>query len=131
MAQPVELLPHREAVLQEKAAHLIDDRGPLAHQAVAHTMQCLQIELLVRFRRHAPCRRTLHGFSNRMRISKVILVGLPERLGVDRRHLSHVVVEGKQFAGHIVRSHACLYPDQAWRHIREPRHNFGASHLLA
>jgi hypothetical protein len=65
-----------------------------------------------------------------MRISKVILVGLPERLGVDRQHLSYVVVEGKQFAGHIVRSHACLYPDQAWRHIREPRHNFGAGHLL-
>jgi hypothetical protein len=36
----------------------------------------------------------LRGFSNHMRITKVILVGLPEKLGVDRRHLPHVVVEG-------------------------------------
>src|SRR6476620_7584497 len=83
-------------------------------------MQSPEIELLVRFRRYAPRRGTLHGFSNRLRISKVILVALPERLGVDRRHLPHVVVEGEQLTGHIVRSHACLYPDQAWRHIREP-----------
>jgi hypothetical protein len=81
--------------------------------------------------RYAPRRGASHGFSDRMRISKIILVGLPERLGVDRRHLPHVVVEGEQIAGHIVRSHACLYPDQAWRHIRQPRHNFGARYLLA
>src|ERR1700756_3643482 len=131
MAQPVELLPYRDAVLQEKAADLIDDRGPLPHQAVAHTMQRLEIELLVCFRRYAPCRGALHGFSNGMRISKIILVSLPERFGVDWRHLPHVVVEGEQLTGHIVRSHACLYPNQAWRHIRKPRHNSGASHLLA
>jgi hypothetical protein len=94
-------------------------------------MQRLQIELLVRFRRYAPRRGTLHGFSNCMRISKVILVSLPERLGVDRRHLPHVVAEGEQLTGHIVRPHACLYPDQAWRHIRKPRHNSGACYLLA
>jgi hypothetical protein len=111
MAQPVEPLPHREAVLQKKAADLINDRGPLPYQAVSHTMQRLEIELFVRFRRYAPRRWTLHGFSNRMRISKVILVSLPERLGVDRRHLPHVVTEGEQLTGHIVRSHACLYPN--------------------
>jgi hypothetical protein len=42
MAQPVEPLPHRDAVLQEKATDLIDDRGPLPHQAVAHTVQRLE-----------------------------------------------------------------------------------------
>ena len=96
MAQPVELLPYRDAVLQEKAADLIDDRGPLPHQAVAHAMQRLQIELLVRLRWYAPRCRTLHGFGNRMRISKIILVSLPEWLGVDRWHLPHVVAEGEQ-----------------------------------
>src|ERR1700758_1048971 len=111
MAQPVEPLPHRDAVLQEKAANLIDDRGPLPHQAVAHAMQRLEIELLVRFRWYAPRRGTLHGFSNRLRISKVILVSLSERLGVDRRHLPHVVTEGEQLTVHIVRPHACLYPN--------------------
>jgi hypothetical protein len=66
-----------------------------------------------------------------MRISKVILVALPERLGIDRRHLPHVMAEDEQLTGHIVRSHACLYPDQAWRHIRKPRHNSGTRYLLA
>ena len=96
MAQPVEPLPHRDAVLQEKAADLIDDRGSLPYQAVAHAMQRLQIELLVRLRWYAPRCRTLHGFGNRMRISKIILVSLPEWLGVDRWHLPHVVAEGEQ-----------------------------------
>src|SRR5215475_5263146 len=77
MAQPVEPLPHRDAVLQEKATDLVNDRGSLRHQAVAHTMQRLEIELLVRFWRYAPRRGTLRGFSNRMRISKVIFVSLP------------------------------------------------------
>ena len=99
MAQPVEPLPHRDAVLQEKAADLIDDRGSLPHQAVAHTMQRLQIELLVCFRQYAPRCRPLHGFGNRMRISKIILVSLPEWLGVDRWHLPHVVAEGEQLTG--------------------------------
>jgi hypothetical protein len=94
-------------------------------------MQCLEIELFVRFRRYAPRRGTLYGFSNRQRIPKIILVGLPERLGIDRRHLPHVVAKGEQLTGHIVRSHARLYPDQAWRHIRKPRHNSGARYLLA
>jgi len=52
--------PLAVAVLQEKATDLIDDRGPLPHQAVAHTVQRLEIELLVRFRRHTPRRRTFH-----------------------------------------------------------------------
>src|SRR6476469_8653029 len=85
-----------------------------------HTMQRLEIELFVRFRRYAPRRGTLYGFCNRQRIPKIILVSLPEGLGIDRRHLPHVVAEGEQLTGHIVRSHACLYPDQAWQHIREP-----------
>jgi hypothetical protein len=66
-----------------------------------------------------------------MRISKVVLVGLPERLGIDRRHLPHVMPEGEQLTSHIACSCACLYPDQAWRHIRKPRHNSGARYLLA
>ena len=45
----MEPLPHHDAVIQEKAADLIDDRGPLSHQAIAHAMQRLQIELLIGF----------------------------------------------------------------------------------
>jgi hypothetical protein len=74
---------------------LTDDRGPLANQAVADAMQCLKIKLLIGLCRDAPCRRTLHGFSDRMRIAEVILVGLPKGLGIDRRHLPHVVTDGE------------------------------------
>src|SRR6516225_250167 len=94
-------------------------------------MQRLEVELLVRLCRYAARRRTLHGFSNRMRISKVVLVALPERLGIDRRHLPHVMPKREQLTSHIVRSRACLYPDQTWRHIRKPRRNSGARYLLA
>src|SRR5262245_37215928 len=130
MPQPMETLAHGDAVLQEKAADLIDDRGPLANQAVAHAMQRLKIELLVRLCRDAPSRGTLHGFSDRMRIAEVVLVGLPKGLGIDWRHLPDIVADGEQFPGHIVRSHAGLDPDQAWRHIRKPGHNSVACHLL-
>jgi hypothetical protein len=30
-----------------------------------------------------------------MRIAEVILVGLPKGLGIDRRHLPHVVTDGE------------------------------------
>ncbi len=93
MAQPMQALAHGDAVLQKKAANLIDDRGPLSNQAVAHAMQRLKIELLVRLRRDTSRRWPLHGFSDRVRIAEVILVALPERLGLDRRHLPHVVTE--------------------------------------
>src|SRR5262245_37294582 len=88
MPHPMETLAHGDAVLQEKAADLIDDRGPLANQAVAHAMQRLKIELLVRLCRDAPSRGTLHGFSDRMRIAEVVLVGLPEGLARCRRYSS-------------------------------------------
>ena len=89
-------------MLQEKAADLIDDRGSLPYQAVTHTMQRLEIELFVCFRRHTPCRGTLHGFSNRMRISKVILVSLPERLGIERWHLPHIGTKVAEIACQVM-----------------------------
>src|SRR5215831_12317361 len=130
MAQPIEALAHRNAMLQQKAADLIDDRSALANEPVAHAMQCLEIELLVRLWRDAARRWALYSFSDRMRIAKVILVCLPERLGIHRRHLPHIVAEGEELAGHIVRSHSCLYTNQACRHIRKPRHNSIACYLL-
>src|SRR4029450_3880695 len=94
-------------------------------------MQRLEIELLVRLRRDTPRRWTLHGFSDRMRIAEIILVALPEGLGIDRRPLPHVVADGDELAGHIVGSHACLYANQARRHICKPGDNSIARYLLA
>ena len=80
-------------MLQEKAADLIDDRGPLPNQAVAHAMQCLKVQLLVRLCRDKPRRWTLHGFSDRMRIAEVILMGLREGLCIHRRHLPYIMAD--------------------------------------
>jgi hypothetical protein len=52
----------------------------MPYQAVAHAMQCLQIELLIGFRWYAPRSGALHGLSDRMRISKIVLVGPPQGL---------------------------------------------------
>lgn len=66
-----------------------------------------------------------------MRVPEVILVGLPKGLGISRRHLPHIMTNGEKLPGHIVRSHARLYADQARRHIRKSGDNSVARHLLA
>src|ERR1019366_8775494 len=47
-------LPHRNAALQQEGADLIDDAGALADQALTHTVQRLQVELICGLRRHEP-----------------------------------------------------------------------------
>src|SRR6185295_9993577 len=124
-------LAHGNAMLQEEAADLIDYRGPVPNQSVAHAMQRLKIELFVGLYRHTQRRWTLHGFSDCERISKVILLVLSEGLGVDRWNLPYIMANGEEITAHIVCSHACLNPDKAARHIRKPGHNSIACHLLA
>jgi hypothetical protein len=131
MAQPMKALAHGNAMLQKEAADLIDDRSPLPNQSIAHAVQRLKIELFIGFCRYTQRRWTLYGFSDRQRITKVVLVVLPEWFGINRWHLPYVVADGEQLAGHIVRSHPRLYSDQAGRHIPKPSHNAIARHLLA
>jgi hypothetical protein len=95
MAQPMDALAHGNAVLQEKAADLIDCRGSLPNQPVAHAMQRLKIELFVCLCRHTPRRWTLHRFCDRKCIAEVILVRLPEGLGIDRWDLPNVMADGE------------------------------------
>ena len=115
------------AVLQEETADLIDHRGSLPNQPVSHAMQSLKIELRVRLCWHTSCRCKLHCFCDRKCIAEVILVGLPEGLGIDRWDLPNIVANGDEFTGHIMRSHAYLYTD---RYVRKPSHNPVASYLL-
>ena len=82
MAQEAEALAHGNAVLQKKAADLIDHSCPLADEARSYPMQRLQIELIVGLYRNAACRWPLHSFRDRVGIPEVVLVALPERLGI-------------------------------------------------
>ena len=86
-------LSHRNAVLQKKAAKLIDHGRPITDQARTHPMQRLQVQLIVSLYWNATYRRALHSFRHRVGISKVVLVALPERFGISRRYLFDLVTE--------------------------------------
>ncbi|MGA3141076.1 MAG: hypothetical protein ABSD09_19700 [Xanthobacteraceae bacterium] len=53
----------------------------------------------------------LANFRDRVRIPEVVLVTLTERLGINRRHLLHVVTERYQLSSYAMRRHAGLNTD--------------------
>ena len=119
LPQETRALPHGNAVLQKKATELIDHRCPIPDQARAHTVKCLQVQLIVGLYRNAACRWALHGFRNCVSIPEVVLVALPKRFGISRRHLFDFVAKRKQIPGHVVSSHAGFDPDEAWRYVHK------------
>ena len=101
----------RNAVLQKKAANLIDHSGPLADQARSHAVQGLQVQLIVGLYRNATCRWPLHSFRDRVRIPEIVLMTLTERLGINRWHLLHVMTERDQLSSYAMHRHAGLDTD--------------------
>src|ERR1700746_3052174 len=95
-------LAHSNAMLQEKAAKLIDHCCPIADQPRTHPMQCLQVKLVVSLYRNAACRRALYSLRNGVGVPEGILVSRPKRLGKNRRYLFDLVTERDQFTGHVV-----------------------------
>jgi hypothetical protein len=91
---------------------------PLSDQARSHAVQCSQVRLIVGLYWNAACRWPQHCFRNCACVAEVVLVTLPEWLGIGRRYLSHIVTECEQLAGNVVRRHTRLDPDQARRCIR-------------
>jgi hypothetical protein len=53
----------------------------------------------------------LANFRDRLSIAEVVLVTLTERLGINRRHLLHVVTERYQLSSYAMRRHAGLNTD--------------------
>jgi hypothetical protein len=113
-------LPHRYAALQQEGADLIDDAGALADQALTHTVQRLQVELICGLRRHELHCRPLHRLGDRLRIAEVVL--LPLRVGADvlRRHQPGVVAQCFKLPAEMVRADARLRADQTRRHVGKP-----------
>jgi hypothetical protein len=93
LAEEAKPLSYRNAMLQEKAADLIDHCRSLADQARSHPVQCLQIEFIVSLHWNAACRRPLRSFRDRVGVSEVVLVALPERFGIGWRYLLDVMAE--------------------------------------
>ena len=132
-------------MFQKKAMDLIDYSCPITDQARTHAVQRLQIQLVVRNdetdQSHQAEAAVLIGtqrvegrctaFRNRTGISEIVLVALPKRLGIGRRHLFDRVTERKQLAGHIVRGHASFDPDEAGRNVHESCSNSAPGDLFA
>ena len=102
-------LSHRYAALQQEGADLIDDAGALADQALAHPMQCLQIELIRSLRRHELHRWSLDRLGDCLRVAKVVL--LPLRIGADilRRHQPGIVTKRLKPATEMMSANASLH----------------------
>jgi hypothetical protein len=124
LAKEAKPLADRNAVLQKKAADLIDHSGPAADQARSHAVKGLQIQLIAGLYRNAACRWPLHSFRDRVRIPEVILVTLTERFGISRWHLLYVMTECNQLTTHIIgQSNAacsCLYQCQLSGRLQHP-----------
>jgi hypothetical protein len=81
---------------------LVDHRGPFADEARPYPVERLQIQLLIGLGWNKACRRPLHRLGYAMGISEIILVPLPKRLRIRRRHLLHIVAERGKFTSNIV-----------------------------
>ena len=68
-------------------------RKPLADQARSHPVQCLEIELIVGLHWNAAGGRPLDSLRDRVGVSEVVLVALPERFGISWRYLPYVMTE--------------------------------------
>ncbi len=84
-------LGNRQSPFQQKAANLVDHRGPSAHPPLAHSMHRLQIQLFLCLDGHKTHRGPLHRFGDRFRIDEIAFVGLHIRLHILCRHQFHLV----------------------------------------
>jgi hypothetical protein len=84
-------LPDGDAALEQQSANLVDHCSATTHPALAHPMQGLQIQLVVRLDRNEAHTWPSHGLGDRFRIDIVVLVRLHVRLHILSRHQAHVV----------------------------------------
>src|SRR5262249_9768316 len=100
-------------------------------KARAHSVQCLQIQLLLGLGWNKASCRPLHGLSYRMGISEIILVPLPKRLCIRGRNLLHIVAKLGKLTSNIVCRHPCFDTNEAGRQIHEPRWDAYARDLVS
>ena len=81
------------------------------YEAIAHPVQCLQIELIIRLNGNETHVLTCHRFGNRFRIIEIILVGLDEWLHELPRDELHLMSLIAQLGGKEMRARAGFHPD--------------------
>src|SRR6266567_1897698 len=117
--QETQALADCNAALQEEGADLVDDAGALADEALAHSMQRLQVELFGRLGGNELHRRALNGFGDRLGIAEVVLLPLGIRTHVLRRHQPGIVTKHPEPATEVMGADAGFHADQARRNVRE------------
>jgi len=130
LAKETQSLPDDDSALQKKATNLIDYCGSLADKARPHSVQRLQVQLLVGFGWNEAGRRPLHRLGYSVSISKIILVPLPKRLRIRGRNLLHIVAKRGKLASNIVCRHSCFDTNEAGLQVCKPRCNAPARDLL-
>ena len=106
-------LAHRDAVLEQEGANLVDYGGALANEPAADAMECLKIELLVALEGYKAHSRALHRLGDCLSIAIVILVTFAIRPHVVGRHQPGVMAKRLKFATEMMRPGAGLHADEA------------------
>src|SRR6266851_9037560 len=89
LIQMTSALGQGQSTFQKKTANLVYHRRASHHPTLAHPMQSLQVQLLLRLDRHKTHSRSLHRFGNGFGIQVVALVRLHVGLHILRWHQSH------------------------------------------
>jgi hypothetical protein len=100
------------STLQQEGTDLVDDAGTLAYQALAHTMQRLQVQLIGRFGSDELHGWSLDSFSNCFSIAEIVLLAFALRFDVLAWHEPCVVAKRMQPAAEVMGSDAGLHADQ-------------------
>jgi hypothetical protein len=118
LAQLGRALPEYQAALQQEGTQLVDHGRSSCDQAVAHTMQSLQIELVICLDRHKSHVLAAHCLSDRLCIEEVVLVGLHKRLHKLSRNQLHIMALFKQDTTKEVSTRTRLQADQRGLQVR-------------
>ena len=116
------------ATFKQEAANLIDQRGAISNQAVAHAMQGLHVELLLGLQLDETHRRPCGGFGDCFGIAIIVLLRFDVGPDVLRRHQTDFMPETGQFPAHMMRAAAGLHSDDASIQLRREGENRRPSH---
>jgi hypothetical protein len=106
VAQPMQPLADGDAMLEKETANLIDDGSAFPDEPRTDAVQGLQIELLICLCWNAPRCGALNRFGDSKSIAEIVLMGWPERLGIECWHLPHIVTKAAEIACQVMGAHS-------------------------
>src|ERR1035437_3800585 len=108
LAQLGRALREYQTALEEEGTELVNLRRSSCDQAIAHTMQSLQIELVICLARHESHVLAVNRFGDGLGIQEVVLVRLHERPNELSRDQLHIMALFTQSTAKKVRSGTCF-----------------------